>query len=129
MEMAASRSSVGARPLAWISDCCEAFQLLFVARTEPSLLCNSITGSCNAPGIGAPLLRRDGPMPRTITFFFDGPRMMNPPIITSFPRPVRKRVELFKSVEEKKMSVRGGVLLDAPIGVRPYISVSVRRTL
>src|SRR5437899_9118859 len=91
--IADSRSFVGARPVAAISVCWSVFQLSLVTTVLPA--CNSRTGSANRPGKGAPLLVRDGPIARTITFLGSVPVMMNPPIRTLSLVRTRARVEIF----------------------------------
>src|SRR5438067_1530641 len=95
---AASRSRVGARPLAVIAACWTPRQLSLLAINAPDRLRISRTGS------GSPASPfKDGPMPRMSNRFADVVRTMKPAMPTPLPARTGTRVEILAS------SMVGGV--------------------
>src|SRR6476661_4737723 len=133
--IADSRSFVGATPLAVI--CADwlpvmipptwvVFQLSFDAISTLFLSRISSVGLANASVI--PKGMSDGPMARTMIFFFDpvGPWTMNPSIRTSFPAPTGSRVAtLLTRPTGTAVAVDVAVAVAVAVGVEVAVAVAV----
>src|ERR1043166_8418089 len=120
--MADSRSSVGARPLPWISACWVLRQLSFVM-VAPLVSCSSRIGSCKVPGTGWPFIRIEGPIARAMKRLKPGPFTMNPPIPTLSPGCVTTRPEILRS--SRSTGVGAGVALGVAVAVGVTVGAMV----
>src|SRR6185437_8180929 len=78
---------------------------------------NSTIGSASTSEAENPNWVNDGPRPRTTTCFGVFPVMMKPPIPTSSPVPVRRRVDRFSACVGVVVGVAGGVEVAVAVAV------------
>src|SRR3954464_13381583 len=117
--IAASRLSLGARPLDWISASCPPLRQLSFVIVAPLLSCNSRTGSINRPGTGTPLTCIDGPMARAIKRLKPEPFTVKPAMPTLSPVCTMTRPEMLSD------STSAGVPVGVVVGVGLAVGVAV----
>src|SRR5436305_317575 len=131
--MADSRSSLGARPVTWISCCWSERQLSFDRIKRPALSRSSMKGSMSRPGTGAPPLLSEGPIPRTTMRLERSPLMIKPAIEMLSPVSTRARPEMLTSWTlagvgcgvEVAVAVAVAVAVGEAVAVAPGVVVAV----